>query len=202
MSILGQKEKIRGLKLNDIPAFETLVGAIGRALKDVDKGRYKIRDLAIISTLVFCGCRIGEVSRLRWDDINFRRKTIRVKQLKKRAEHHRIIPIPSILYWKIIERYHRWFLKNNPQESEVFPLTDRQLRNIVYSFTKRYLKRRYRPHSIRHSYAVFMMKKIRDLEAIRRLLGHSTYKWLKEYLNYTQEDLEEILEEAFKHVEA
>jgi len=30
---------------------------------------------------------------------------------------------------------------------------------------------------------------------VRRLLGHADYKHIKEYLNYTQEDLKELLDE-------
>ena len=46
-----------------------------------------------------------------------------------------------------------------------------------------------------------MLKRIKDLEAVRRLWEHSTYKWLKVYLDYTQEDLAQELERAFREIE-
>ena len=58
-----------------------------------------------------------------------------------------------------------------------------------------------RPHALRHSYAIFILKSTKDLEAVRRLLGHSDYKWLKVYLDYTQEDLAAELEKAFREAE-
>jgi len=79
--------------------------------------------------------------------------------------------------------------------------SERQARNIVYKFTKRYLGKKVRPHALRYSYAVFVLKNTKDLEAVRRLLGHQDYKWLKVYLDYTQEDLSQELEKAFRELE-
>jgi len=77
-------------------------------------------------------------------------------------------------------------------------LTDRQARNVVYKFTKRYLKRKIRPHAIRHSYAIAVLKATKNLEVVRRLLGHEDYKTIKAYLDFTQEDLEEELTKIFE----
>ncbi|MGC9176802.1 MAG: tyrosine-type recombinase/integrase, partial [Thermoplasmata archaeon] len=60
----------------------------------------------------------------------------------------------------------------------------------------RLLKKRYRPHAIRHSYATYIMKKTKDLEVVRRLLGHSDYAIIRAYMNYSQEDLESELRGA------
>jgi len=68
----------------------------------------------------------------------------------------------------------------------------------VYKFSIRYLKKKIRPHAIRHSYALAVLKKTKDLEVVRRLLGHADYKHLKHYLNYTQEDLEKELMKVFE----
>jgi len=57
-----------------------------------------------------------------------------------------------------------------------------------------------RPHALRHAYATFILKHTRDLETVRRLLGHAGYDVIKAYLDYTQEDLEERLFEAFSRL--
>jgi len=82
-------------------------------------------------------------------------------------------------------------------EDRVFNITVRQARNIVYSFTEKYLKKRVRPHAIRHSYAVAVLKATKNLEAVRRLLGHRDYSTIKVYLDLTQEDLEQELSKVF-----
>ena len=186
---MGQKRKT--LKLEDIPRYESLIAAIEKAKRH----RYKDRDLALISILIFTGCRLGEAMKIRVKDLDFKHRTITIHQEKKGRKFIRIVPVVSDMFWNIMERYVRTIPYRNER---LFDLTIRQGRNIVYSFTKKYLKRRIRPHAIRHSYAVFILKHTRDLEAVRRLLGHADYKWLKAYLDYSQEDLETMLREAYE----
>mgnify|MGYP000672151730 CR=1 FL=1 len=186
------------LKIEDVPRYEALIEAIKRAYKDVVRGRYRLRDLALVAILSFTGCRLGEALRLTISDLNFKARTIKIIQEKKRSSFTRIVPIPSRLFWEIMERY---ISKIPYSDMQLFEISDRQARNIVYKFTKRYLKRKIRPHALRHSYATFVLRKIRDLETVRRLLGHEDYSVLKAYLNYTQEDLENDLERIFIELE-
>jgi integrase/recombinase XerD len=98
----------------------------------------------------------------------------------------------SSLYWEIMNYY-----LEQTVEDKVFNITIRQARNIVYSFTERYLKKNIRPHAIRHSYAVAVLKVTKNLEAVRKLLGHRDYTTIKVYLDLTQEDLEQELSKLF-----
>jgi len=125
------------------------------------------------------------------EDLDFESRAVRIRQRKKRTEFIRVIPVPSALFWEIIERY-VWRVEN-----KLFEVSDRQARNIVYKFSLRYLKKRVRPHAIRHSFAIAVLEKTKNLEVVRRLLGHSGYTTLKYYLDYTQKDLEEYLREVF-----
>jgi integrase/recombinase XerC len=185
--------KSKGLKLGDVPEYIKLLDAIRKAYRDAENGKYRLKDLALVATLVFTGCRLGEALALTKEDITVERDgtVVRIKQLKKGREFFRLVPVPSSLYRDIIRRYLARV------EGRLFELTDRQARNIVYKFSTRYLGKKIRPHAIRHSYATHIIKTTRDLEAVRRLLGHADYKHIKEYLNYTQEDLRELLEKAF-----
>jgi len=72
-------------------------------------------------------------------------------------------------------------------EDSVFNVSVRQARNIVCSFTEKYLKKRIKPHAIRHSYAVAVLKATKNLEAVRRLLGHRDCATIKVYLDLEQE---------------
>jgi len=186
------------IKLEDAPRFEALYSGIRRAYRDVDNAKYKLRDLALVTVLAFTGCRLGEALKLRVCDLDPKAKTVRIMQEKKKTPHPRIVPVPAPIFWEVMERY----LRRIPgKEDHLFPISERQARNIVYKFTKRYLGKKIRPHALRHSYAVFILKQTKDLEAVRRLLGHSDYKWLKIYLDYTQEDLSQELERAFREIE-
>ena len=186
------------LKLIDVPRYEALVDAIKRAYRDVLRGRYPIRDLALVSLLAFTGCRLGEALRIRAYDLDFRRKVVRIHQEKKRRVFVRFVPVPSRIFWDVMGLYLRNVLT---KDSLLFSIGDRQARNVVYKFSLRYLGRRIRPHAFRHSYATFILRNLKDLETLRRLLGHSDYSVIKEYLNYTQEDLEMDLERIFRELE-
>ena len=180
------------LKLGDVPPYPALLEAVKKAWSDVGRGRYSSRDLALVATLVFTGCRIGEVVQLRRRDVDSKRRVVVIKQLKKRDEFQRVVPVPSNLYWEVMNYY-----LDRTAEDRVFNISIRQARNIVYSFTGRYLKKKVRPHAIRHSYAVAVLKATKNLEAVRRLLGHRDYTTIKVYLDLTQEDLEQELSKLF-----
>jgi len=136
--------------------------------------------------------------RLRLEDLDFKERVVRIKQEKKRGEFVRVVPVPSKLFWEVAERYARRLLHRT---TPLFDISERQARNMVYKFGLWYLRLKFRPHAIRHSYALFILKNTKDLEAVRRLLGHADYKWLKTYLDYTQEDLADELEKAFSDLE-
>lgn len=190
--------KRKTLKLEDIPRYEALINAVKRAKRDMERGKYKLRDLALVSILTYTGCRLGEAMKLELKDLDFKNRTVRIHQEKKGGIFVRIVPIVSNIFWNIFEKYSKYFAY---KDSKLFNISDREARNIVYNFTRKYLRRRIRPHAIRHSFAVFILRNTRDLEVVRRLLGHSNYNWLRVYLDYTQEDLEKTLMEAFEKIE-
>lgn len=175
------------LRLDDVPDYSELLTSIVKS-----EGKVKLKHLAFLSVLAFTGCRIGEAINLKWDDMDFKGRTVKIRQEKKKGEFLRKIPVPSDFFWSLMGR-----LKERRRGSDrPFDFTQRNGRYVVYSLTKKLLKKRYRPHAIRHSYATYIMKKTKDLEVVRRLLGHSDYAIIRAYMNYSQEDLESELRGA------
>ncbi len=177
------------VNLREVPYFEDIYNALLKTRRLVDREKYRLRDFVIISTLALTGMRIGELLGLRKEDVDLERHVIVIKQLKKRKEKYRVIPVPVDWYWFYMGRYYALV-----KSDRLFDLSARYVREIIYKWSERFLGRRMRPHFFRHAYALYFLRKSKDLEALRRLLGHSDYRVLKEYLDYTQEDLEEVLE--------
>jgi integrase len=119
--------------------------------------------------------------QLRRQDVDIKRKTVLIRQLKKRGEFQRVVPVPSNHYWEIINYY-----LERAAEDKVFNITIRQARNIVYSFTEKCLKKRIRTRAFRHSHAVTVLKATRNLEVAGRLLGCRVRAAIKVYLDLTQ----------------
>ncbi len=175
------------LRLDDVPDYSELLTSIVKS-----EGKVKLKQLAFLSMLAFTGCRIGEAINLKWEDMDFKSRTVKIRQEKKKGEFLRKIPVPSDFFWSIMGR----LKERRSSSNKPFDFTQRNGRYIVYSLTKKMLKKRYRPHAIRHSYATYIMKKTKDLEVVRRLLGHSDYAIIRAYMNYSQEDLESELRGA------
>jgi len=195
----------RTLKLADVPPYEALLDAVERLWSDYKRGKFKwfergvedltaLRDVALFTVLVFTGCRLGEALALTREDVDVKRRVVRIRQLKKKAkEFVRTVPVPSSLFWEVMERY-----LNKTATDRLFTITDRGARDVVYRIAECYLKRRLRPHAIRHSYAIAVLKATKNLEVVRRLLGHEDYDTVKVYLDLSQEDLEEELAKVFE----
>lgn len=179
--------KRRSLKLNDVPSWPELVKAWNRL-----KRREKLRNVVLWGLLQFCGIRLGEVLSLCVSDIDFQRGVIRIRQEKKRGEFIREVIVPEKLLLLLRNYIRSLGLKKT---DKLFNISDRMAREVIYKLSIRYLGRRMRPHALRHAYAMRILSKTRNLEYVRRLLGHSDYSTLKVYLDYTVEDIKhEILE--------
>ena len=176
--------------LREVPYYEDIYNAILKTRRLVNKGRYRLRDFMIITTLAFTGIRVGELVELRKEDVDLEREVIVIRQLKKRGKASRVIPIPVDWYWFYMSRYYALV------SGKLFNISKRHVRTIVYRWSEEFLGKRIRPHYFRHAYALNFLRKSKDLEALRRLLGHSDYRVLKEYLDYTQEDLAEVLKKV------
>jgi integrase len=46
-----------------------------------------------------------ETVQLRRQDVDIKRREVVIRQLKKRGEFQRVVPVPSSLYWEIMNYY-------------------------------------------------------------------------------------------------
>jgi integrase len=192
MKAFKEQGRERCLEMSEIEAL--LTGIQARIVKNSsDKMRASARKswqylyTAVVMTL-HTGMRKGEILGLKWENVNWERKTLLLLDTKN-GESRRL-PIDSILLRALSE--HRSRLKN---EEWVFPSFDNNgtivpMADVKGSFG-RVLKdagiTNFRFHDLRHTFASHYMMKGGQLYALSNILGHKDLKMTQRYAKLSPE---------------
>jgi len=131
-----------------------------------------------------CGLRRSEGHRLTFDDIDFDRKTVFVKQGKNYKD--RIIPMSEGVY-KALEHYIYNFrsLQKLPHKRlfiSAGSTLNRQLQNLQQTCSNEVIKsKKMHLHVLRHSMATHLLQNGMSIEQIARFLGHSSLETTQIY---------------------
>jgi len=130
-------------------------------------------DKLLLGMLYATGARNKEVCRLKWQDIDFDRGVVTIRQGKGRVDRHVMLPksfVPLL----------RQLSAEAPPTAYLFP-GQRPGRYLSPRTAQRIMKRTLRlagikkdatPHSLRHSFAAHLFEENADIRDIQRLLGH------------------------------
>jgi len=145
----------------------------GEAIKMIKTAKKRNHKLAILLGF-YQAMRVGEVVKLRKDDVDMERGFIHIKQAK--GESDRDIPIvPEV----------KFALRFLPVKVGV-----RALQKAVNRISKKALGRRIHFHMLRHSGATFYLnERKKDIRHIQRFLGHARIETTQIYTHVTPEDL-------------
>ena len=179
------------IKNEYIPSWEDCQKLMRALISRHSKGRIPLRDLVFIGLLVCTGARLNEILALKREDFDLEARTVRIRRLKKKKIEVSELMLPAWIL-PLLVRY----LAN--RRDYLFDFTDRRARDIVYKYTEEILGRRVRPHAFRHALGIRLLMSTRDLDLVRRQLGHSGYEVVKSYLNYTLRDRRIEIEEALQ----
>ncbi len=137
---------------------------LGRCAKD--------KPFMILSMLAKTGVRVSELISITPQDILFDEKQIIIHG---KGDKIRNIDVPNDLLILL-----RIFVKNKHVRTNkrIFPVT----RDAVYKMTKKIA--RTNPHTFRHSYAVELLRKTRNIRYVQVQLGHSSLSTTQVYLRF------------------
>lgn len=168
---------------------------VSKLLDSADTGKPEgLRDRALFELVYGAGLRISEAVTLRLENLDLDHSALRVTGKRGKT---RVVPLPGeTSIW--IKRYlaqARPYLQRQP--SSLVILSDRGkplLRQTAYHRLAELCKRAglppgIGPHTLRHSYAVHLLKGGADLRAVQELLGHESIATTQVY---TQLDLAEV----------
>ena len=124
--------------------------------------------IAAIRLLLFTGCRVSEILTLRWDDVDYTSRELRLRDAKTGP---RMVPLtrPVAAVLNSIERVpgHPWVIAG---QKPGVPLSN--LKYYWYSIRAQAGTHDVRLHDLRHSYASRALALGENLPTIGKLLGH------------------------------
>jgi len=152
-------------------------------LDKAKKDRY--RNYVLLLTLWRTGMRNSDIVNLKKQDIQD--ETIIVRQGKGKKD--RVIPLESELGNLL-----GLFVDRLKPRDKLFPITDRQVRNIVYKYSPDELD--VHPHTFRHSFAVHCLKGGMNIRTLQRILGHTSLTTTQVYLDLVGKDIVDDFEKV------
>lgn len=158
-----------------------------------------IRDKAIFELLYATGVRCSELINIRFKDIDFDNKMIRIFGKGKKE---RVVLFGDKAKEKLLTYIDKERPRVHNADEQLFlnyrnePLTPRSVQRIFEMF-RSFLKveRDITPHKIRHSFATHMLNQGADLRVVQELLGHQTLSSTEIYTHVSLEDLTRMCNE-------
>jgi len=153
-----------------------------------------LRNKAIMSLMLYCGLRLSEVTNLKPGSINLTKGKLRV--VSGKGNKDRDLAIPDYL----IDLLDGW-RKKRPAGDYFFStlegkkLSDRYIQQMVGRYARKagINNKKVSPHTLRHSYATQYYKQTKDIETLRRILGHTDIGTTTIYITLANKDIEEAI---------
>ena len=166
-------------------------------------------DIFIASLLALCcGLRISEVCSLKKMDVNFEDEKIKIVSGKGDKDRYVMLPI------KLKPILEKWFRVNDKEV--VIPAMYRDTTNkgtlslrfrtymkkanlsiFMFKTSRGQPRYAYSFHTLRHTYATFLLEKGVDLYYVQRALGHSDIHTTQIYAYISNKDLKDKINTAF-----
>jgi site-specific recombinase XerD len=163
-----------------------------------DGDRYAVRNAAIVETLLGTGLRVSELCSLTISDLYLDKANPSVLVQRGKGGKARLVAI-SVGLATYLSRFIKWKTSVGEPTSPTSPLflSERRVRmhrSAVHRVWKAALERaglptRFGVHATRHSYAVEVYRKTRDLRLTQRLLGHSSPNTTQVYASLLDDDV-------------
>lgn len=151
----------------------------------------QVRDQLIITMFYTCGLRCSELINLKDSDINLHSSELKVTGKRNKD---RVLPLDSELS-EMITHYRTLRPAGPGPEGEFFTranglaLYRKAVYNLVHTALEGTSAGKKSPHVLRHTFATDMLNGGADIDAVRRLLGHSSLSTTQIYTHVSLRDL-------------
>lgn len=189
--------------MNDVGGFFT-----AQQLKDIFSKAKRERDKILIRLLIKSGRRISEVIQCKKGDIDFDNKMVCWVILKKKKLVKKWKPIDS----ETLELLSAYVLKGNLLDPNYYLLHNgNPLRHITRQRAFQIIRqcskdagidmvgtKKPHPHHFRHTFSVDIARKMKspsDIRKLQMLLEHSSLNVTEQYLQFSDLDLRDLIED-------
>ncbi len=159
------------------------------------------RNKTIIETIYSCGLRVSELINLQLSDLFFDEGYI---QVLGKGNKYRFVPIHITTIHRLnfyINEIRSQITPKKEDEDTVFlnrrgkKLTRQMIFIILKELAQKInLKKSIGPHTLRHSFATYLLKNGADLRVIQQLLGHESITTTEIYVHLDNSYLKEVVE--------
>ena len=152
-----------------------------------------IKHKAILMLIYSAGLRVGEVVKLRPEDIDSERGLIHIKGSKGRKDRYTILSQTAL---KVLREYYKeykpskWLFEGARKGRHVSTRTVQAI--FRQAFRKAGINKDVTVHSLRHSFATHLLESGVDLRYIQELLGHKSSKTTEIYTHVSKASLTKI----------
>ena len=177
-----------------------------KIIEEKAKEKMNIRKLCLLLCL-YTGLRIGEISGLKWEDINFSSKSLEIKRTIERIKNtdepshaktiliastpksetsNRIVPIPDFLipFLQEFKSENQYYILSNSEKM----YDPRQFESFYERFLKSCNVNYANFHTLRHTFATRSIESKMDIKTLSEILGHSSIEiTLKLYVHPSYE---------------
>lgn len=185
-------------KEENLPSFMSwdMVQAILQRMKNA-KGKSARRNYTIFLLLAAYGLRCSEVANLKIFDIDWRKEQIHIQHAK--GGKSQTFPLLRSVGEAIIE-YLRYERRNDSHNDSLFFCAKAPFRAItchaIHDIVRRELQdvsiKHKGPHSLRHSYATFLINNGQTMKEVGDLLGHKSIDSTRIYAKVDFQSLREV----------
>ncbi len=160
-------------------------GEVKSIIECVESEKYRV----MLMMLYGCGLRIGELMKLKVNDIDGERQTLKIRAGKGGKDRFVIIP-PTLLtvlrlYW---HHYHPTDLLFPSKRYSNEALHESSLRKqLKLAWHRSGVKKSCSPHSLRHAFATHQLESGMALHQLQHQLGHNDVRTTSRYLHWLPE---------------
>ena len=164
-------------------------GEVARMLARAKNPKHR----ALLMLLYSAGLRVGEVVRLRPEDLDVERRLVRVRRGKGGKDRYTLLArraVEAVRLYRDAYPTERWLFPGSRLDRH---LTSRSVQRIVkHAALAAEVEKDVTPHTLRHSFATHLLEGGTNLRVIQELLGHQSARTTQIYTHVAQTTLESV----------